>query len=238
MLLYYVRHGDPIYNPDCLTPLGKRQAEAVGKRIATFGVDKIFASTSQRAYETAIPLSELCKKEITRLEFLEEGNAWRYFTAPSEEGFNTWVYQNRQMRTLFLSDEIYRLGSRWYEHPALAGYPFGEGVEFFRRHTDELLLSLGYAHDRETHTYRTVGETVKRVAIFAHEGVGSIFLSSLLDIPYPIFAAHYLMSHTGVTVLRFEDEGEGIIPRLLSFSNDAHIYKEDLPRNYCGGDPI
>ena len=44
MILYYVRHGDPIYNPDSLTELGKRQAEAVAKRLAVHGIDKIFAS--------------------------------------------------------------------------------------------------------------------------------------------------------------------------------------------------
>ena len=42
MLLYYIRHGDPIYNPDQLTPLGKRQAEAIGKRLAIHGIDKIY----------------------------------------------------------------------------------------------------------------------------------------------------------------------------------------------------
>lgn len=34
MLFFYIRHGDPIYNPDSLTPLGRRQAEALGKRLA------------------------------------------------------------------------------------------------------------------------------------------------------------------------------------------------------------
>jgi hypothetical protein len=29
MLLFYVRHGAPTYDPDCLTPLGERQAESV-----------------------------------------------------------------------------------------------------------------------------------------------------------------------------------------------------------------
>ena len=29
MLLFYVRHGDPIYNPDSLTELGIKQAEAL-----------------------------------------------------------------------------------------------------------------------------------------------------------------------------------------------------------------
>ena len=31
MLLYFIRHGDPCYHPDCLTPLGLRQAEAIGE---------------------------------------------------------------------------------------------------------------------------------------------------------------------------------------------------------------
>ena len=53
MILFYVRHGDPIYNPDQLTPLGHRQAESVAKRLALFGVDEIYASTSTRAMQTA-----------------------------------------------------------------------------------------------------------------------------------------------------------------------------------------
>ena len=33
MLLFYVRHGDPIYKPDSLTELGHRQAEALVARM-------------------------------------------------------------------------------------------------------------------------------------------------------------------------------------------------------------
>ena len=32
MIFFYVRHGDPIYNPDSLSPLGERLAEAVRER--------------------------------------------------------------------------------------------------------------------------------------------------------------------------------------------------------------
>ena len=41
MLLYIIRHGDPIYSTDSLTERGKLQAEAVGKRIAAAKVDQI-----------------------------------------------------------------------------------------------------------------------------------------------------------------------------------------------------
>ena len=45
MLFFYIRHGDPIYQPDSLTPLGEYQAEAVKSRLGQFGLDKIYAST-------------------------------------------------------------------------------------------------------------------------------------------------------------------------------------------------
>ena len=72
MLFFYVRHGDPTYVPDELTPLGRRQAEAVAKRLALYGIDRIYSSTSNRAYETAIPTAELLKKEVTQLDFCKE----------------------------------------------------------------------------------------------------------------------------------------------------------------------
>lgn len=64
MLFFYVRHGDPTYNPDALTPLGRRQAEAVGRRLSAFGVDKIYASTSTRAIQTAQPAAEMMKRKL------------------------------------------------------------------------------------------------------------------------------------------------------------------------------
>ena len=64
MIFFYVRHGDPIYNPDSLTPLGERQAEAIGKRLAMYGVDEIYSSTSERAKLTAKPLCELFARGI------------------------------------------------------------------------------------------------------------------------------------------------------------------------------
>ncbi len=49
MLLYYIRHGDPIYAPDSLPPLGERRAEAVGRRLAVYGPDAVYTSPSNRA---------------------------------------------------------------------------------------------------------------------------------------------------------------------------------------------
>ena len=47
MLFFYIRHGDPVYEPNKLTPLGQRQAEAVAKRLSLYGLDRIFSSPSK-----------------------------------------------------------------------------------------------------------------------------------------------------------------------------------------------
>ena len=49
MLFFYVRHGDPIYDPDSLTEKGKQQAQALARRLSVHGLDKIFSSPMIRA---------------------------------------------------------------------------------------------------------------------------------------------------------------------------------------------
>ncbi len=239
MLLFFVRHGDPIYEPDSLTALGKRQAEAVAKRLAVYGMDEIYASTSNRAYETAVPLSELTKREITQIDFFNEGKyAWKYFTIQDENGKKRWIYNNPKFKCLFSKNEIRQMGDQWYEHYEFANTKLKDGIEFFASNVDEFMASLGYEHNRKNHTYKATKQNDKRIAVFAHEGAGCAFLSSVLDIPYPIFASHFAMSHSGVTVIEFDECGDEIVPRLLQHSNDSHLYKEGLPTYYGNVIPI
>ena len=72
----------------------------------------------------------------------------------------------------------------------------------------------------------------ERVALFAHQGFGLAFLSCLLDIPYPMFCAHFDITHTGITVIELKDEGGFSIPKICTLSNDSHIYREGLPTTY------
>ena len=41
MLFHFIRHGDPIYNPDSITELGERQAEALANYLEELKIDKI-----------------------------------------------------------------------------------------------------------------------------------------------------------------------------------------------------
>ena len=56
----------------------------------------------------------------------------------------------------------------------------------------------------------------------------------MLDIPYPEATLRFAMTHSAVSVIGFDNEdGRGYsIARLLTLSNDSHIYAEGLPTNY------
>ena len=233
MLFFYIRHGDPIYDPDSLTPLGRRQAESVAKRLALYGIDKIYASTSTRAIETARPTCELLKKEMTLLDFANESHAWRDLAVLQEDGKKKWACETERFRRLFVSREVRSLQTRWYDHPAFAGFPsFREGIERIDRELDAFFLSLGYEHKREEGYFLPVHPTNERIALFAHAGFGGAMLASLLDIPYPYVCSQFDMSHSSLTVISFFETDGVVIPQVLTFSNDSHLYRDGLPTRH------
>lgn len=232
MLLFFIRHGDPIYSPDSLTPLGERQAEAVAKRLALYGIDKIYASTSTRAMQTAKPTCELTKQEMTLLDFCNENYAWEQLTVKSSSGRTMWGFQDPEFSAFFNSAEIRTLGEKWYTHPRIQNTSIPAGIERIRKETFAFLTSLGYEHEDGGYRYRIVSPENERVALFAHQGFGLAFLSCVLDIPYPLFSTHFDMGHSAMTVIEFRDRGGYSVPQVLQCASDSHLYREGLPTNY------
>lgn len=232
MLLFYVRHGDPVYNPDSLTPLGHEQAKALAKRFATYGLDRVFCSPSVRAVQTAEPTCALLKKEMTVCPWADESLAFRDFSVSRPDGSSAWCFYYEEIVEIFRSPEVRRLDERWYEHPDLAKYDFGRGVARMNAAVDEFLLQLGFRHDRENARYEIERQNEQRVALFAHQGCGLAFLASVLDVPYPILATHFDLSHSSVSVINFSCHGRYVYPKVLQVSNDAHLYREGILTGY------
>ena len=232
MLLYLIRHGDPIYDPDSLTPLGLRQAEAVGKRLAQHGLDRIFSSSSTRALQTAQPTAEMLKMDVTVLDWCSEVHTWRELTRRYEDGSSTWCFQDPETVRLFQTPEILKLGRRWYDHPAFSGTSYALGMERVQRESDAFFKSLGYVHNLESNSYSVLGIHSERVALFAHHGFSVAFLSCALDIPFPLVSTRFDICHSGMTVIEFPQSGDEVFPRILTLSDDAHLYKEGLPTRY------
>lgn len=232
MILYYVRHGDPIYDPNQLTALGERQAEAVAKRLAVHGIDKVYASPSNRARQTAQPLCEILKQEAELLDWADEDLAFQDLIMYDDDGRKNWVFRHKLGRLQLSKNEVRALGRQWHTHPDFVDTNFGPGIERIQKEVDGFLENLGYRHDLEKNCYYAERKNEDRVALFAHEGVGVAILSCMLDIPYPMFSTHFDMTHTGVTVIHFQEQDGIVIPKLLTFSNDSHLYREGLPTKH------
>ena len=238
MLFYYIRHGDPIYKPDSLTPLGHRQAEAIAKRFAVYGLDEIYSSPKVRARQTAQPTCEVLKKSPIVLDWCSESYAWEQMTVEYAPGKRTWSYQHGPTKELFASAEVRALGNKWYTHTAFKNTKFAEGVERVETEVDKLLLSLGYRHDRERSGYIAENPNNKRIALFAHEGFGMSFMSAVTDIPYNDFCTRFGFGFTGMTVIEFSECQGFCIPKVLQQSNDSHLYREGLGTKYYNHIPI
>ena len=232
MIFYLIRHGDPIYEPDSLTERGHKQAAALAKRLALYGLDEIYASSSNRAILTAKPTCERLGKEMTILDWANEGYAWQDTAMKTDDG-ETWSFYLPEMVEKYNDENMLSLGREWYKHPCFKGTNLERGLQRIDRETDVFMLSLGYKHDRKKGCYEELQKNEKRIALFAHQGFGLAFLSSLLDIPYPIFCSRFDIQHSGVTVINFEENAlKKVFPKILQLSNDSHLYKEGILSGY------
>lgn len=229
MLLYFVRHGDPCYDPDSLTPLGIRQAEAIGRRLARYGIDRIYASPMRRAMQTAQPAAEMTGLEIVPVDFASEQHAWDELTLRHADGSRTWAALDPDTQQLFASADVRALHMRWYTYPAFEGTSFQVGMERIARESKAFLSSLGYEQTEREGIYHAVCENDERVALFAHAGFGGAFFSHVLGIPYPQYVHTFDLCHSSLTVIEFKEKNGVCVPRVLTMSNDGHLYSDNLP---------
>lgn len=181
MLLYIVRHADPIYETDSLTERGKLQAKAVAKRLRKAGIERIFSSPLGRAKETAEYTCKLLKLD----KRIEE-----------------WTHEIHESR-------------------------LEEDAAFIEKSGDAFLERLGYRKDGEG--YRILQNNTERIAVFGHGLMITVWLAQLLGVPIETMRKSFIVTHTGITVIEFPDNPDGITrPRCLCFSDTSHLYAEKL----------
>lgn len=228
MLLFIVRHGDPIYNPDSLTEKGHAQARALTDRFAVHGLDRVYSSPLIRAQQTAQPTCERLGIEYTIEEWTSEGLAWNDLSVDFG-GRRTWVFA--QQNTNFKNDDTINVTSGWTDIEAFKNFDLKKGLERIGAASDEFLARQGYRRDGAKYIIERPNDD--RVAVFCHQGFGLTWLSHLLMIPPHIFWATFDITHSAVTVLQFANNSNGITsPKCLCLSDMSHILRTELPYQY------
>ncbi len=224
MLLYLIRHGDPIYENDTLTKRGYEQAEAVGKRIAHSKIDRIFTSPMGRAVLTAVPACRYLNKQYSVEEWAHEILDERLTTYPHGVRQSISMLDNNLFRENGEENLSY---DEAFSSKAIAPTQMKKAVEFIQTNGNIFLEKLGYKY--KNGVYKILRKNEEKVALFCHAAMTRAWLSSLLHFPLHLVWSGIDITHTGVTIIEFANHESGYTsPRCLCISDTSHLYKEGL----------
>ena len=209
MEIILIRHGDPDYANDTLTPKGHEEAKRLAEFLADVPIDAIFQSPNGRARHTCQYTARIKGIEPVTLEWLREVGIMRgdlyLWNAPG---------------TLFLSGSSLPTYEDCLEpHGAMP-----EGKAQFDRVSkgfDEVMSSFGYV--KSGHLYRVESPSDKTIAFFSHHGVIVTLLSYLLHWPLPLAFVHCTIDPTGLTRLRMVEHDGFAQPKMIAFNCLTHL---------------
>ena len=231
MIFFLIRHGDPIYEPDSLTPKGKLQAQALAKRFAVHGLDRIFASPLNRAQETASPTSEILNLPIKIEDWASEDLAWRECTVKYNGDFVHWLFFRQNTEFLQNGDELLGNGN-WHEAQSVQELDVKAAYKRMESASDAFFEQLGYKRE-SCGLYRIIKPSEERVALFCHQSVTLLLVPYLLGIPPHLFWSSFDVNHSGVSVFEFKNNPNGLTsPKCISFSDCSHLLNEGLPYQF------
>jgi len=211
MEIILIRHGDPDYANDTLTPRGHEEAEKLASYLANKPIDAIFQSPNGRARHTCDYTAKMKGIEPITLEWLREVGIKRgdlyLWNAP---GY------------LFLSASA--LPS--YEDCLKPDGVMPEGEAQFNRVSrgfDEVLASFGYI--KRGNLYQVESPNSRTIAFFSHHGVIATLLSYLLHWALPLAFVHSIIQPTGLTLLKMPKHEGFAQPKMITFNSLAHLGK-------------
>ena len=220
MKILIVRHGDPDYSIDSLTPAGWEEAELLSRRLCKLDVKACYCSPKGRAKDTAKPTLEKLRRQAEILPWLREFAPEVLRPGTQKPGVSwDWLPQD------WTADKRFYDREHWSENDRFTAASVGEEAQWVWQGLDELLERHGYR--REGEYYRAEQPNEDTIVLFCHFGLECVLLSHLLGIsPMPLWHGTCALP-TSVTTLVTEERREGIASfRMLSFGDTAHLYVE------------
>ena len=218
MKIYFVRHGHPNYEKNCLTELGHKQAAKAAERLQNSGITQVFSSPYGRALETAEYTAKALGLEINICEFIKEIMWGSIDGEPLLAHGHPWLVSR-----LFVEEGKTLTDKEWRQKEPYSRSQILESVDIVTKGLDEWLAQLGY--QREGEYYRVVGEnTNKTVAVFSHGGSSGIAVSHLLNIPFPQICGIFHPDYTSITVVELSNKvGTLCFPKVVVMNDARHI---------------
>ena len=228
MRILLIRHAEPDYSVDSLTPKGRVEAELLSRRLIRCGIRDFYVSPLGRARDTAAYTLEKLGRTAEVLPWLaefrgqfanpetgREGIPWdmtpRFWSAlPGAQDIRTWADA-----TLFEGSSVRKI---WQE--TMDG-------------ADALLARYGFRKDGPV--WRGNSNTRDTIAVFCHFGISMALAGYLMDIS-PLELWHRTLTlPSSVTELVTEERIPGeVFFRMTRFGDIAHLEYAGEKRSTAG----
>lgn len=234
MKLELIRHADPDYSIDSLTPTGWKEAELLSDYLSGQEIAAFYVSPLGRAKDTASLTLKKMNRNATECAWLQEFPA-RIHRPDLPEGREiscTWDW----LPADWTKETRYYDKDTWYTTDVMKDAHVGEIYHQITSGLDQLLAFHGY--EREGEYYRAVRPNRDTIALFCHFGLECVLLSHLLGIsPMPLWHGT-CAAPSSVTTVVTEERRQGIANfRMLSFGSTAHLYaageKPSFAARFC-----
>lgn len=228
MKLLLIRHGDPDYENDSLTPKGFIEAELLSKRLEKTKIDYYYVSPLGRAIDTAAPT--LMKKKVTAIEcdWLKEFQGTCLRPDKDKEIICwDWLPKDWAGEKDFYDKDKWLDSSLWHSSSALGNRSenIRKEYEYVCNSFDELMKNHGYVYNKNGGYYDVVTPNNDTIAFFCHFGVSVVILSHILGIsPMPLW--HGLVAApSSVTTIATEERTNGIAHfRVSGYGDISHLF--------------
>ena len=219
MRIVFVRHGEPDYVNDCLTALGRKQAQAAAVRLKEEGIEEIWSSPLGRARETAQAASDALGLPVHTLDFMREVSWGSTDGTEIPGGGHPWAIVFEMTRQgIDLNDP------RWRELPWFRANRLLECIDRIHSGIDGWLEGYGYIREGAYYRHTVEEERQRTIALFSHGGSSAAAMGHILNLRFPCACALLHIDHTGVTVVQMESRSGGGTLSRLTLTNDArHI---------------
>lgn len=232
MKLLIVRHGDPDYSIDSLTPKGWKEAEYLAERLAKLDVKAFYVSPLGRAKDTASCTLKKVNREAEECPWLREfaPRIHRPDVPHTEKNAWDWLPQD------WMKDERYYRYDQWYDTEIMKEGNVKQEYDWVTENFDKLLAKHGYV--REGHYYRVEKSNNDTLVFFCHFGLESVLLSHLIGSSPMVIWHGTCAAPTSVTTVVTEERREGIASfRMSAFGDISHLYVHHEPpafaARYC-----
>lgn len=230
MRLIFIRHAEPNYEIDSLTPAGFREAELLAQRVARWDVTDFFLSPLGRAQDTARPSLEAMGRSGETLPWLREFSCGKYIMPdrPLKVKSVPWDFLPEYWT---VRPEFYEK-DHWMEAQVMQAQPqkienrFAEVTDG----VDGILRRYGYTRRGNLYHVTDGAQRDATLVFFCHLGVTGAAVGHILGVAPPVLWHSFLLAPSSVTVLNTEE----VVPGVASFrcqcmGDTAHLYRSGEP---------